>query len=147
MKNYAHGLGILLLSGLVNASPMNVYRGVDRMHAPVFNPHPTFNHHPNPVFNHQAPKPLPRYAYRDPRYISVYPHQIPQYPHAVVVNTPHVEVYLQPEIQHTYQHTEEIYLPHGGTYRSTTEYVPQYAPPRYPAQRRVLIQGQYYLDE
>ena len=116
-----------------------VYRSVEQRY-----PAPQVNHHPDPVFNHQAPKPLPRYAYRDPRYISVYPHQIPQYyPPAVVVSTPHVEVYLQPETQHSYQKTEEIYLPQGGTYRSTTEYISDNTPYSYPAQRRILKQGQF----
>lgn len=147
MKNYAYGIGIFLISGGVAATPMNGYRGVDRL------PAPAFNHHPHPVFNHQAPRQTQYYSnspaqrYHPARTNrSSYPYGVYVTQPQVAIVMPHVGIYVEPQQQYHYQHTEEVYLPEGGTYRSTVEYVPQYAPyPVYP-QRRVLGQGQFYLE-
>lgn len=139
MKKYIYVFCLIGLSLPVLAAP-TIYRGVERRSVPHI------NHHPDPVFNHQASQPVsrPRYpAYSYPPHTDVYIHR-PQ----IAVVTPHVGIYVDPEPQYHYQKTEEIYLPQGGTYRSTTEYVPQYPVSNDP-KRRIINRGKFYsnLDE
>ena len=125
-----------------DAATESRYRSVYRA------PQPQVNHHPDPMFNHQAPKPPvpPAYPYYDQR-----PYGYPSRPVVITrpqisINTPHVGIYVDPTPQYQYQRIEEVYLPQGGTYRSTTQYIPQYAQPVYPPQRRVVGGGHFYLN-
>ncbi|OUY05975.1 hypothetical protein [Acinetobacter populi] len=98
----------------------------------------------------------PYYAVPDDRYpnqvpIYSYPprHPLPSQRPQVAVVTPNVQVYIAPQSQYHYQSSEEVYLPYGGTYKKTTEYLPQYplytAPP--PPRNAVIIhQGRYDAD-
>lgn len=109
-----------------------------------------YNRYPQP-YPHDYPQPYPNnypYGYPD-NYGNRYPNNRAQ----VYIGTPNVQVYLQPQTQYHYQSSEEVYLPYGGTYRKTTEYLPQtqYAYPvnrypQYPNTRRygkVIQQGNF----
>ena len=142
MKIYGVCAVILCLPLMSQAFAQTIYRGVEQRGYT-----PPVNHHPNPVFNHQAPQAnyrAPAYP-RDPYYPhSRYPNVVSNRPQVSIV-TPHVGIYIDPEPSYRYQKTEEVYLPYGGTYRSVTEYVPQTTSP-YAPKRKVLNSG-YYSDE
>ncbi len=59
--------------------------------------------------------------------------------------TPNVRIYMPlPQSQYREQRTEEVYLPYGGTYRKTTEYISQN--PRYAKvtpRHRIVNEGRY----
>lgn len=131
MKHYGYVLALLFISEISQAAPTTIYRGVQRA------PMPQVNHHPNPVFRHQAPVQSEQYGYPPPRRV-IYPPQ-------VAIITPHVDIYADLPVQQHYERTEEVYLPQGGTYRSTTQYLtpPSNVPAR--LQRRVIAQGQFGL--
>ena len=114
----------------------DIYKGVEKRGYAQ----PQVNHHPNPVFNHQAPQQhVPTYPRPHGRPYPPYGVQRPQ----VAIVTPHVGIYVDPQPAVSYQKTEEVYLPYGGTYKSVTEYIPQSSV--YPAQpqRRVIRSGYY----
>lgn len=73
-------------------------------------------------------------------------HRFPSYsqPH-VSIQTPNVRIYMPlPQSQYREQRTEEVYLPYGGTYRKTTEYISQN--PRYAKvtpRHRIVNEGRY----
>ncbi|SNX44965.1 hypothetical protein SAMN05421731_104332 [Acinetobacter puyangensis] len=70
------------------------------------------------------------------------PSQRPQ----VAVVTPNVQVYIAAQPQYHYQSSEEVYLPYGGTYKKTTEYLPQYPIHTAPPPRDAIIIHQGYYD-
>lgn len=108
------------------------------------------------VYN-EPKKTVPEYSYPQYSHNSSHNHR-PQYPYSthhypqrpqVSVVTPNVQIYVAPQTQYHYQKTEEVYLPQGGTYRKTTDYIPQY--PRYtpiqPHSGKVLQQGHFYIEQ
>lgn len=145
MKSYSTFVLIVCLPMLTPTFAQDTYRGIERR---GYTP-PQVNHHPNPVFNHQAPQPQyrPSMHHRDPYYPNHrYPTHVGQRPQIAVV-TPHVGIYVTPEPSHHYQKTEEVYLPYGGTYRSVTEYIPQYSNDPYAPKRRIVSSGYYDGDQ
>ena len=135
MRKYICATAVLIIFQNIYAAPATIYRGVEQRAYPP----PQVNHHPHPVFNHQAPQAQPAYPRNRYAYAHPYPPVIVNRPQIAIV-TPHVGIYVEPEPTYHYQKTEEVYLPYGGTYRSVTEYTPQ---PTYPAKRRVIQSGRY----
>ena len=131
---------MLFLPMYVFAAPQTIYRGVEQRGY-----QPPVNHHPNPVFNHQAPQQPSYNRYPQSNYPTSYRYPV-QRPKIAVV-TPHVGIYVNPEPSYHYQKTEEVYLPQGGTYRSVTEYIPQSIDPPYSQKRRVIGSGQFKLND
>lgn len=99
----------------------------------------------NDLYHH-----YPQHSYPPQHYPPQKYSQYPQRPQIAVV-TPNVGIYVTPQPQYHYQKTEEVYLPYGGTYRKTTDYIPQYshygAIPTQPSSRTVIQQGHYYIEQ
>lgn len=131
MKRTILSILVLAMSGGSYAAP-TTYKSVYRDANSTKKPNDHYNHYP-------------------PHHDSYPPQHYPQYPQRpqISVVTPHAGIYVSPQPQYHYQKTEEVYLPYGGTYRKTTDYIPQY--PRYtpvrPSNRTVLKQGHYYIEQ
>lgn len=131
MKRIILTIGLLSLSSIVLSTPVtykSVYKESKKMQQSYA---PSYDRYP-----HQAPP----YSY-PPR------HPLPSQRPQVSVVTPNVQVYVVPQLQYHYQSSEEVYLPYGGTYKKTTEYLPQYSIHTAPPRNTVIIhQGHYVAD-
>ena len=103
----ALSLAIFILVPCVSqATPMTVYRGVQSYPKPPV-------HQPDSLERSvQWYKGTPQQPY------SNYRRQPPK--RSGVLVAPHVDINIYQQPQTSYQRTEEVYLPHGGTYRSVT---------------------------
>ena len=132
--NLILGLMLFAFSGMSEAVPTTIYRGVDS--------HPHAQHYSSSASTYSPERAVQWYKGDERSLHKPIKRDHRKRDYGYPSHGTHVDVYVSPQPSQHYRHTQEVYLPYGGTYRSVTEHIESDSQPSY----GIRFRGNYHAD-